>query len=132
MIIRRYTRLLLTSIGVLGLGLTLGSCSDFSGYVADHWPRWAGGMPNDVPPRPGAPGYDQFVSHGLPDQMPAKPPAATAETQTAAPSSGRPDQKSAAAAAAAGGPIFQQVTAPPATSPAEPGDDANVVNGGLY
>ncbi|MBV1697486.1 MAG: hypothetical protein KGQ47_03965 [Hyphomicrobiales bacterium] len=43
--------------------LTLGGCSSFSGYVSDHWPTWAGGMPSDVPPRPGAPGYAEFISH---------------------------------------------------------------------
>ncbi|MDE2375370.1 MAG: hypothetical protein KGL96_14180 [Hyphomicrobiales bacterium] len=43
--------------------LMLGGCSSFSGYVSDHWPTWAGGMPSDVPPRPGAPGYAEFISH---------------------------------------------------------------------
>lgn len=62
-------------VAVLCLGLTLGSCSSFSGYVADHWPRWAGGMPDDVPPRPGAPGYDEFVAHGQPSNVAARPAA---------------------------------------------------------
>lgn len=48
---------------ILGLGLLLGSCSSISGFVADHWPHWAGGMPSDVPPRPGTPGYDEFIAH---------------------------------------------------------------------
>jgi hypothetical protein len=60
-------------VAVLCLGLMLGSCSSFSGYVADHWPRWAGGMPDDVPPRPGAPGYEEFVAHGQPSNVAAKP-----------------------------------------------------------
>ncbi len=51
-------------IMVLWLGVLVGSCSSFSAYVADHWPRWAGGEPDDVPPRPGAPGYDDFAAHG--------------------------------------------------------------------
>jgi hypothetical protein len=54
---------------VLSLAPALASCgggseSGFSAYVADHWPHWAGGMPEDVPPRPGAPGYNEFISHG--------------------------------------------------------------------
>ncbi len=49
---------------LLGLGPLLGSCSGFSGYVADSWPHWAGGLPPDVPPRPGAPGYNEFIAHG--------------------------------------------------------------------
>jgi hypothetical protein len=56
--------------------LVLGSCSSFSGYVSDHWPTWAGGMPNDVPPRPGAPGYEEFISHQQGGNAPA--PAAAA------------------------------------------------------
>jgi hypothetical protein len=50
----------------LGLCVALGACVQFSDAVADHWPHWAGGMPNGVPPRPGAPGYDQFIAHGEP------------------------------------------------------------------
>jgi len=42
----------------------LASCGSFSGYVADNWPTWAGGMPKDVPPRPGEPGYQEFIAHG--------------------------------------------------------------------
>jgi hypothetical protein len=53
-------------LGTILLVLTclfLGSCASFSGYVSDRWPTWAGGMPKDVPPRPGAPGYDEFLAH---------------------------------------------------------------------
>ena len=55
---------------LLGLGPLLGSCSGFSGYVADSWPHWAGGLPPDVPPRPGAPGYNEFIAHGQVTQEP--------------------------------------------------------------
>ena len=97
------TRLVATAI-VVGTGLTLGSCAGgasedgFSAYVADHWPHWAGGMPSDVPPRPGAPGYSQFVAHGQADQdvlppasganapaVPVKPVFQTAPSAPAAP-----------------------------------------------
>jgi hypothetical protein len=65
-----------TPMALLCIGLTLGACSSFSGYVADHWPRWAGGMPDDVPPRPGAPGYEEFIAHGQPNRDPARPASA--------------------------------------------------------
>ena len=51
---------------VLCLGLTLASCGSFSDAVADHWPHFAGGEPNGVPPRPGEPGYRRFIAHGQP------------------------------------------------------------------
>ncbi len=57
-------------LGAAGLWLclatTLGACSPFAGFVADHVPHWAGGLPADAPPRPGAPGYDEFIAHGEP------------------------------------------------------------------
>jgi hypothetical protein len=53
------------AVPVLCLGLMLASCADF---VADHWPHFAGGEPNGLPPRPGQPGYQQFITHGQPDQ----------------------------------------------------------------
>jgi hypothetical protein len=48
---------------LLLVGSALGSCTNFAGTVSDYWPTWAGGMPKDVPPRPGAPGYEEFVAH---------------------------------------------------------------------
>src|ERR1700733_11109035 len=75
---------------VLWLGAALGACSPFAGYVADRWPHWAGGLPPDAPPRPGAPGYDEFIAHGEPAPNTTPPaagtaPAAGAETTSAQP-----------------------------------------------
>jgi hypothetical protein len=68
------------------LCLALGSCASFSNAVSDHWPTWAGGMPKDVPPRPGAPGYEEFLAQqqGKNATSPAAAPAAGA-TAPAAP-----------------------------------------------
>jgi hypothetical protein len=72
----------------LCLGLTLGACSPFSSYVADNWPHWAGGEPASTPPRPGTPGYAEYIAHGQPRQNPdvaagaAQSPAASETTQT--------------------------------------------------
>jgi len=81
----------LTPTMLLGLGLALGSCGSVAETVADHWPHWAGGMPNDVPPRPGTPGYEEFIAHER-AKTDATAPAATGEkTQAqAAPSGNRP------------------------------------------
>ncbi|HEX3503196.1 MAG TPA: hypothetical protein VHU22_07380 [Xanthobacteraceae bacterium] len=76
---------------LLCLAAMLGACAPFSGYVADHVPHWAGGLPPDAPPRPGAPGYDDFIAHGEPAQTTATPPsgaepgAASTTTGTATP-----------------------------------------------
>ena len=72
---------------LLTLGPVLGSCSGFAGTVADNWPHWAGGMPADVPPRPGAPGYNEFIAHGQAGPDPANSitsgPSGASETTTA-------------------------------------------------
>jgi hypothetical protein len=97
-------RLSVALIG-LGLGLLLGSCGAVSGFTADHWPHWAGGMPEGIPPRPGTPGYDDYVAHRQAETEPAKPAVVSAKTN-----------------------------APAAPAPAEPpgDDDAAVTRGGLY
>jgi hypothetical protein len=69
----------------LGLGLALGSCGPVSGFTADHWPHWAGGMPEGIPPRPGTPGYDDYVAHRQAVTEPAKPAASTPANAPAAP-----------------------------------------------
>lgn len=60
---------------VLCACLVLASCSSFAGFVSDHWPTWAGGMPKDVPPRPGEPGYQAFIAHDQGGQGAASPNA---------------------------------------------------------
>jgi len=90
----------LAAATVLGLGLALGSCGSF---VSDHWPHWAGGLPSDAPPRPGAPGYEEFIAH-------------------------RPANKDAAAPEAAAG----QSNAPATVPGNRPPDDRSAVEGGLY
>jgi len=134
MIVKRW----IAAAVLAGLGPLLGSCgggseSGFSGYVADHWPHWAGGMPDDVPPRPGAPGYDEFVAHGQAGQDSAKPIPPGGQSVAAAPVT----------------PVFQktppaaQSEMPAAPAPAEtpnapdpsvnnPPEDSSVVKGGLY
>jgi hypothetical protein len=115
MIIRYFVAALL----LLCLGVSLGSCSPFSGYVSDHWPHWAGGMPDGVPPRPGTPGYDQFIAHNQPGQSPYSP--AVDETH---------------AASGDKGPVIEQRPAVTAQKPVaageKPGDDPSTIQGGLY
>jgi hypothetical protein len=105
--------------------LGLCSCGTFSSYVSDHWPTWAGGMPADVPPRPGAPGYQEFISHqeakdeaAAASAANAKPGAAPAVTTSTAPPAATPNVKTGNAQ-----------PAPPAMQPV---NDQSAVQGGLY
>jgi hypothetical protein len=68
---------------VLGLGSVLASCTEFSGTVADHWPHWAGGLPADAPPRPGSPGYAEFIAHRQGETDAAKSAASDKTNQQA-------------------------------------------------
>jgi len=108
---------------LLCLGLMLGSCGSFAGSVADHWPHWAGGMPDNVPPRPGAPGYDEFIAHGQPRQ--------DAESATGDAKSAATDQKPAASGEKPAA-MDKKTDAQAAPSGDRPRSDSNAVQGGLY
>jgi hypothetical protein len=112
--------------------------SQFADYVADHWPRWAGGMPEDVPPRPGTPGYNEFITHGQTNAPPA--PTATAPGSAAKPAATKTAaaktadvktktviQPAPAAAIAPAAPV--EPVEPVAEEPVE---NSSVVKGGLY
>ena len=144
---------------LLCLAAMLGACSPFAGYVADHVPHWAGGLPPDAPPRPGAPGYDDFIAHGQPQPPSAPAPASDAG---AGPATGATTGTVAAPNAAAASTAQAKMPAvktrngnvqvgrlpsapapatsaeqPISTAPAEPverptADDPSVVKGGLY
>src|ERR1700677_2539738 len=76
---------------VLLTGLALGSCASVSSTVSDHLPTWAGGMPKDVPPRPGAPGYEEFlVDQQGKDVTPGTAPAGDPNAQVVAAPSAQP------------------------------------------
>lgn len=138
MMIRRFIAAAL----VLGLASLLGACSPFSSSVADMWPHWAGGEPRGLPPRPGQPGYQQFIAHGQPDQNPAAAPAEpAAPVAQQAPAAGTTaavvEQKSSAREqkpAAYAEPQRQERSgAESLPEPAEqPANDSGVVHGGLY
>lgn len=120
---------------VFGLGLVLGSCTSFSDFVSDHWPHVAGGEPDGVPPRPGAPGYNNFIAHG---QAADGAPSAAGNAQPAPPGSeaatmgnpkpGATEQPAAAFTAPAN--QTPGVQLPPAIG--RPPNDSNDVQGGLY
>jgi hypothetical protein len=107
---------------LLGFGLNLAGCGSF---VADHWPHWAGGLPADAPPRPGTPGYAEFVAHGQSNPDPKQEPAPT----PAAVQSGAQQAPLAPAPAAPASPAPPVPAAAPAADQLQ---DSSVVKGGLY
>ena len=111
--------------------LLLPSCSSFSNYVSDSWPTWAGGMPRDVPPRPGAPGYEEFIAHQQGNAAAAGTAAVPVTTNTVLPTSAASAPTTAAAQqpmpAVTAYPNAQNVP-PPSRRP----DDQAAVQGGLY
>jgi hypothetical protein len=116
---------LITAAILLGFGLQLASCGSF---VADHWPHWAGGLPADAPPRPGTPGYAEFIAHGQPV------PEANADSKQDAAATAAV-QSGAQQAPVAPAPAAPAMRAPPmraAAPDAAAGQDSSVVNGGLY
>jgi len=130
---------------LLGVCLVLGGCSSFAGFVSDSWPTWAGGMPRDVPPRPGAPGYEEFIAHQQQRQDAAAGGAVApgAAAQAGAPVSGAAGTTGTVAPAAAPpntSPVQPMRAARPANPPNTrslppayaPADDRSATKGGLY
>ena len=113
----------ITAATLVGFALNLGSCG---GFVADHWPHWAGGLPADAPPRQGTPGYAEFISHGQPvpdakSDAKQEPAASAAATETRAP-------QAPAAPALAAQPVPVRAAVPDTATD----QNSNVVKGGLY
>jgi hypothetical protein len=119
----------------LSIGLLLGSCSPFAGFVSDHWPHWAGGMPDGVPPRQGAPGYNDFIAHGQAPKDATPPTDADAPAASAQPAGAQPvSVQPVAAQPVTAQPVAAQPV--PAQAPPPPADPARsnpaVGSGGLY
>jgi hypothetical protein len=123
----------------LGLGLLLGSCSSVSDVVSDHWPHFAGGEPDGVPPRPGTPGYAAFIAHGQPTET-ANSPADNGQGAATGPTASfaerrPPGDEQPAAIGVSSAPITQSPVgagqAPTAVA-APPGAADRNVQSGLY
>jgi hypothetical protein len=138
------TRRLLVLTAALLLAASLGGCTSFSSAVTDAWPTWAGGMPKDVPPRPGAPGYDEFIAHQQQHDETAAAPGATSTVAApgaapgAYPPPGAPAPAAYPATTAAVPPSAypQSARNPNAQPPLPPAyarpDDSSTTRGGLY
>jgi hypothetical protein len=47
-------------VGVLLLASAVSGCSSVGPWIGDHMPHAMGGLPKDVPPRAGDPGYEEW------------------------------------------------------------------------
>jgi hypothetical protein len=115
------------------VGLTVGSCSSVSDFVADSWPHFAGGEPNGVPPRPGDPGYNTFIAHGQPGQSGgafsgSAQPATAGQTATI----GSPKSAATPTPSAFADPQNQQPNSPAPPAVDRSGNGSSAVPGGLY
>ena len=55
--------------------------TSLSHTLADNWPVWAGGMPKNVPPRPGDPRYARFFRELSRTHIEKKPTLILKKTQ---------------------------------------------------
>ena len=46
---------------IVAVAIALAGCGSISELISDGWPRWAGGLPPDTPPRPDDPRYDDYI-----------------------------------------------------------------------
>jgi len=121
-------RRLVVAALVLGSALALSACG---GTVSDMWPHWAGGEPAGLPPRPGQPGYEEFIAHGQPSQNAAATSAA-AQQAPGGTTAAIAEQKSAAQPPGHAAPPQENSEAEPAETVDRPASDTGVVRGGLY
>jgi hypothetical protein len=114
---------------LFGSALALSACG---GTVADMWPHWAGGEPAGLPPRPGQPGYEEFIAHGQPSQNAAVAPA-PAQQAPGGTTAAIAEQKSAVPPPGRAAPRAEENSeAEPAEAVEHPASDTGVVRGGLY
>jgi hypothetical protein len=72
----------------------LSGCSTINNSLAgtgEALPTWLGGMPADVPPRPGTPNYDEFMKERERKRLTPAPPKeepAQGQSQAQSPSAG--------------------------------------------
>jgi hypothetical protein len=74
---------LLTLIDLALLACSLGGCgtinANLAAGVSDTLPHWAGGLPPDVPPRPGSAKYEEFMRERERKRLEAAPPKEDAD-----------------------------------------------------
>jgi hypothetical protein len=82
------TRHFVIVVAVMLAACVLSGCSSINTSLAgtgEALPTWLGGMPADVPPRPGTPKYDEFMKEQERKRLtPAAPKEGPGQTQSQA------------------------------------------------
>jgi len=115
---------------VIAVGFAVDACAPFANTVSDNWPTWAGGMPKDVPPRPGAPGYDEFLLRQQGKDVTSSPAPSGRADATPVPTVAPSNNVYAPPPQPAAPPYNANARSAPASGP--PRNDQAAVQGGLY
>jgi hypothetical protein len=88
------SKLLATALlcGLLAPGLT--GCGSVGPLVGDALPQWAGGLPKDIPPRPGTPEYEEYRRRLLEPKVASPPEQEQGQEQQAQPAASAPAPRS--------------------------------------
>jgi hypothetical protein len=91
-----------TIVALTLAGFALGGCAGIneklSAGMGDYIPKWAGGLPSDVPPRRGTPEYDEYMKER--ERKRLEPAVAADGSKPASPSSPSSASSSASNASA--------------------------------
>ena len=91
-----------TIVALTLAGFALGGCASIneklSAGMGDYIPKWAGGLPPDVPPRRGTPEYDEYMKER--ERKRLEPAVAADGSKPASPSSPSSASSSASNASA--------------------------------
>jgi hypothetical protein len=83
--------LLAVTLPACGLGGCASVNANLAAGVSDNIPQWMGGMPADVPPRPGTAKYDEYMKEQERKRLTPAPPKedpAQAQSQSQSPAAG--------------------------------------------
>ena len=80
---------IIIAVAIMACGLS--GCGTINAHLAngagDYIPQWLGGLPSDVPPRPGTPQYEEYMREREQKRLEPAPAKAKAARPEAAPPS---------------------------------------------
>src|SRR5271156_490291 len=86
-VIARHSVIIAVALMACGLGGCASINASLANGAGDYIPQWLGGLPPDVPPRPGTPQYDEYIREREQKRLESAPAKAPKTSPEAAPSS---------------------------------------------